>query len=181
MVNLFGKGFIGTYYANMYPCIVNDKYDLTPKNKNILYFISTTSNNTFKDNPYIDVETNLMTMLRVLEKCKNNGTTFNFISSWYVYGGGKSVNEEHTCNPQGFYSITKRTAEQLLIEYAKEFNINYRIIRLSNVLGKGDNKSSQHKNVLTHLIQKIKRNEPIVLQDNGDLWLHNHFHVLRVV
>lgn len=175
MVNLFGKGFIGTQYTKMFSCIVNERNDLYPKSNEILYFISTTDNYTFKNNAFIDIETNLTTLMRVLEKCKNNCTVFNFVSSWYVYGGGCSVDEEHTCNPQGFYSITKRTAEQLLIDYCKEFNIKYRIIRLSNVVGRNDN-STYKKNVLGYLIEKIKNNKPIELHDNGKFF-RTYIHV----
>lgn len=170
MVNLFGKGFIGSCYANMFPCIVNDRNNLYPKTKDILYFISTVDNFTFKENPYIDIETNLVTLIRVLEKCKNDNYTFNFVSSWFVYGEGLNVDENHSCNPDGFYSITKRTAEQLLITYCKEFNISYRILRLANVVGRNDKKASTKKNVLNYLISKIKKNESIDLHKNGEFY-----------
>ena len=38
--------------------------------------------------------------------------------------------ENALCDPKGFYSITKRTAEQLLISYCETFNIKYRIVRI---------------------------------------------------
>lgn len=176
MLNLFGHGFIGSHYAKKYPCIVNQKNDLEPKTNQILYTISTVDNHTFKVNPYVDIETNLTTLIRVLEKCKNNSTIFNFVSSWYVYGSNVFADEESVCDPKGFYSVTKRAAEQLLIEYCKEFDIQYRILRLGNVLGLGDTKASEKKNVLSYLIKKIKNNEEIVLQ-NGGLFSRNYIHV----
>ena len=179
MINLFGHGFIGSHYAKIYPCIVNERNDLTPKSNQILYTISTVDNHTFKENPFVDIETNLTTLIRVLEMCKNNSTTFNFVSSWFVYGSNIFADEESPCNPKGFYSITKRTAEQLLIEYCKEFDIKYRILRLANVLGAGDKKASEKKNALSYLIKKIKNNEEIVLQNNG-LFSRNYIHVSDV-
>lgn len=176
MVNLFGKGFIGSCYANMFPCIVNSRNDLYPKTKDILYLISTVDNFTFKENPYIDIETNLITLIRVLEKCKYSGYTFNFVSSWFVYGEGYNVDENYSCNPEGFYSVTKRTAEQLLITYCKEFNINYRILRLANVVGLNDKKSSTKKNILNYLIAKIKKDESIDLYKNGEFY-RTYIHV----
>ncbi len=62
MVNLFGKGFIGTHYADMYDCVVNDRNDLTIKTNDILYMISTTDNYNVKNNPYLDIDTNLTTL-----------------------------------------------------------------------------------------------------------------------
>lgn len=177
MINLYGKGFIGSHYADMFECIVNERNDLVPKTNNLLYFISTIDNYTYKTNPYIDIETNLTTLMRVLEQCKNNGTTFNFVSSWYVYGNGHNINESHECDPHGFYSITKRTAEQLTIEYCKEFNIDYRIMRLCNVLGPNDRKASTKKNVLTFLVKKIKNNQDIELANGGEFY-RTYIHVV---
>lgn len=177
MINLFGKGFIGSYYADLYPCIVNDRNDLVPKTNDLLYFISTIDNFTFKTNPFIDIETNLITLMRVLEKCKHTNTVFNFVSSWYVYGSGEHVDETQACNPRGFYSITKRTAEQLIIEYCKEFGIRYRILRLSNILGPQDRKVSEKKNILTYLVKKIKNNDDIKLANNGEFY-RTYMHVI---
>lgn len=180
MVNLFGKGFIGTHYANKNLCIVNDRNDLVPQLSSILYLISTTDNYNVKTNPYVDIDTNLTTLIRVLENCKGRPTTFNFVSSWFVYGyTGGIYNEESYCNPKGFYSITKRTAEQLLISYCETYGLNYRILRLANVVGPGDKGVSQKKNALTFLIRKIKEGKDIDLYNGGDFY-RDYIHVSDV-
>ena len=180
MVNLLGKGFVGTHYSHMYDCIVNDRNDLTVKSNEILYMISTTDNYNVRVNPYIDIETNLTTLMRVLENCKGKDIVFNFISSWFVYGQTQSpFTEETVCNPKGFYSITKRTAEQLLVSYCETFNIKYRILRLANVVGPGDKGVSSKKNALTYLIREIKSNNDINLYDNGDFY-RDYIHVSDV-
>ena len=158
MVNLFGKGFVGTHYSSMYECIINDRNDLTPKTNNILYTISTTDNYHVRTNPYIDIETNLTTLIRILENCKDKDITFNFISSWFVYGQNDRTpfkEDDLSCNPTGFYSITKRCAEQLIISFCNTYGIKYRIFRLANVLGEGDQKISKKKNALQFLIKEI--------------------------
>ena len=68
----------------------------------------------------------------------------NYKKQLEIYGKTNNlpVNEMQNCNPKGFYSITKKCAEDLIISFSETFNINYRIIRLSNVLGKGDQKIS---------------------------------------
>lgn len=180
MVNLFGKGFIGSHYAEKYFCIVNDRNDLIPKLSDVLYMISTTDNYNVHTNPYIDIDTNLTTLIRVLENCKGKNTTFNFVSSWFVYGDIESpYKEESLCNPKGFYSITKLAAEQLLISYCETHKINYRIFRIANVLGPGDKGVSRKKNALTYLIQKIKNNEDIELYNSGNFY-RNYIHVKDV-
>jgi len=177
MVNLFGKGFVGTHYSNMFECVVNDRNDLTVKTNQILYMISTTDNYNVKVNPYIDIETNLTTLIRVLENCKGKDVEFNFVSSWFVYGQTESpFTEQSICNPKGFYSITKRTAEQLLVSYCETFGIKYRILRLANVVGPGDKGVSAKKNALTYLIREIKNNNDIQLYDDGDFY-RDYIHV----
>lgn len=177
MVNLFGKGFIGTHYSEKYNVVSNDRNNLVPCTNEILYLISTVDNYNVFTNPYIDIETNLVHLIRVLENCKDKNVTFNFASSWFVYGDTDlPASEESFCNPKGFYSITKRTAEQLLISYCQTFNINYRILRFANVLGNSDDKVSKKKNALTHLINEMKSGNDINLYDGGK-FIRDYIHV----
>ena len=176
MVNLFGKGFVGSRYAEMYDCAVNPRNDLTPKLENVLYMISTTDNYNVTTNPYIDIDTNLVTLIRVLENCKNKNITFNFVSSWFVYGDSQlPYTENSICNPKGFYSITKRTAEQLLINYCEAFDIKYRILRLANVVGRDPN-ASVKKNILAYVANRLQKDLDIELHDNGDFY-RDYIHV----
>jgi len=172
MVNIFGgTGFIGSHYAKMYSSVINDRSSLVPVTDEVLYLISTTDNyNVFTD-PYVDIDTNLTHLIRVLENCKGKNLTFNFASSWFVYGNVPAPgSEDSLCDPIGFYSITKRAAEQLLITYCKTFNIKYRILRFANVIGPGDKKASSKKNVLTFLVQRLINNQPIQLANGGNFY-----------
>jgi nucleoside-diphosphate-sugar epimerase len=99
---------------------------------------------------------------------------FNFMSSWFVYGqdsgfgeGSRGIPETDPCDPKGFYSITKRCAEQLLMSYCETFGLQYRILRLANVLGKQDKKVSAKKNALQYLLGEIAANRPVDLYDSG--------------
>jgi nucleoside-diphosphate-sugar epimerase len=168
-----GTGFIGYNYYKSHgeSCFLNGRSDYTPKSKDILYFISTTDNyNVFTD-PHLDINTNLNVLVDVLEEYRksNMGGIFNFISSWFVYGNTElPASENSICNPNGFYSITKRAAEQLLVSYCETFGIKYRILRLGNVVGKGDANVSAKKNALQFLINKMKKNETVELYDGGE-------------
>lgn len=176
-----GLGFVGSEFVRQNPnCIVNERHDYTVKSSNVLYFISTISNYNMLTNPYIDIETNLITLMRVLEQCKDKNVMFNFVSSWFVYGDtDMPASENSICKPTGFYSITKKAAEDLLICYAKVFNIKYRILRLANVVGKGDPKASLKKNALQHLINELKQNHDINIYDNGNMY-RDYIHVSDV-
>ena len=100
----------------------------------------------------------------------NTDLVFNFVSSWFVYGKNENVpfNEDLTnCNPTGFYSITKRCAEQMLISFCETFNIKYRIFRLANVIGEGDTKISRKKNAMQFLLKQVVNNEELLLYNGG--------------
>ena len=182
-----GSGFVGSEFTKQNPgCIVNARDDYSVKEKNILYMISTVTNYHVKTNPYIDIDTNLTTLMKVLEQIKNNmlqaedGYVLNFISSWFVYGETEMpAHEESNCYPNGFYSITKRCAEQLLISYCETFGIKYRILRLANVAGSGDKKASPQKNALQHMINELKAGRDVNVYDGGNLY-RDYIHVSDV-
>ena len=165
-----GTGFIGKVFNQLY----SDQSILVPREStesptnNILYFISTTTNqNVFKD-LHIDIDTNLRLLMDVLEQCKGKDITFNFVSSCFVYGNDVlDAKESDCCNPTGFYSITKRCAEQLLISFCKTFDIKFRIFRIGNVYGL-DPTISPGKNVLGYMIGLLKQNKDIKLYDGGN-------------
>jgi len=174
-ISIFGgSGFIGNNFIKLYPnkCIQIDKTSNISKSNEILYFISTTHNYNIFDNPHLDINTNLNKLIDVLEEFKKNNPDgiFNFISSWFVYGLNCSLDTKETdyCDPTGFYSITKRAAEQMLICYCNTFNIKYRIIRLTNVIGANDQKASLKKNAIQYMLELLKENKPVKIYDNGE-------------
>lgn len=165
-----GTGFIGGKFCELYP----DSTMLVPRNirspitKDVLYFISTTTNQSVFKDLHVDINTNLSLLMDVLANCRDKDITFNFISSCFVYGNDVlDAKETDCCNPTGFYSITKRCAEQLLISYCKTFDIKYRIFRIGNVYGL-DPTITPGKNVLGFMIGLLKQNKDITLYDGGD-------------
>lgn len=167
-VSIFGAGFVLGKYAEMYPSEVeivprHSTWATKEDGRDILYGISTIHNYHPKEgNPYIDIETNLLHFMKVLDQNVDPNTVFNLVSSWFVYGTNPKVpaKEDSPCNPTGFYSITARTREQLLISYCETFGLKYRILRLGNVIGVGDKKASPKKNALQWMISElVKGNE----------------------
>lgn len=177
-LSLFGgTGYIGSTYERIYP-----GNSIIPRGqrhfdtKNILYFISTITNQNIFQDLQIDIDTNLKILTEVLSHCKRTDTVFNFVSSGFVYGNDfLDVKETDFCNPTGFYSITKRCAEQLLISYCKTFDIRYRIFRVSNVFGI-DPTVSKDKNVIGFLIRCLKQDMSIELFGGGN-YLKDYIYV----
>lgn len=168
-----GTGFVGSEFCNQFSdqIILMDRDATVPASNKVLYLISTIDNYNVLTDPYIDINTNLTHLMKVLENCKDNGTDFTFISSWFVYGDTDlPARENSVCQPKGFYSITKYAAEMLLESYCKTFNIKYKIIRLGNVVGKTDDKVSKKKNALQYLINELRNNNDINLYYDGEFY-----------
>jgi len=179
IISVFGgTGFIGSHFCSMDPELVyvEPKLETVPSYEDIVYFISTTHNYNVLSDLHLDVDTNLTHLLKVLKNCKEGDKVFNFISSWFVYGESElPVSETAYCDPKGFYSITKRCAEQLLISFCETFEVPYRILRLGNVYGGGD-KYSDKKNALQYLINELKNNRDIQLYHGGEV-IRDYVHV----
>lgn len=177
-----GHGFVlGEFCKQFKDEVVRlDKEELVPQSPHIIYGISTTDNYNIYDSSTLDIETNLIRLMEVLDACqKKYGRHFEFIfiSSWFVYGKHEfsmvenyPLHEEAPRNPKGFYSITKNCAEQLLESYCDTFEIKYKILRLANVLGAKDTKVSKKKNALQYLLKKIVMDEAIELYDKGEFY-----------
>lgn len=174
-ISLFGAtGFIGSSYLNHSINQVEavERFDPNPQFSEILYTIGTTDNYNIFENPYLDIETNLIRLISDLEllRKKFGNFTINFLSSWFVYGDASlpPFREDGNCNPKGFYSISKYAAEKFLISYCATFDIKYRILRLANVFGPSDSGVSKKKNALQFLLGEIKKNRDIELYEGGD-------------
>jgi nucleoside-diphosphate-sugar epimerase len=177
-IDLFGgTGFIGNNFKIMFPDVhIHDRDNNEPIYDDVLYMISTTHNYHVFDDIHKDVDTNLTKLLYALKNCNKN-TTFNFISSWFVYGDTDlPAMEDSYCRPKGFYSLTKKCAEDILISYCNTFGIKYRILRLCNVYGPNDGDISKKKNALQYLINEVKESHPINLYYDGN-FIRDYMHV----
>ena len=186
IVNVFGgHGFVGSEYCKIskQDCIKNDRDNYQVQSANCVYFISTVDNYNIHIDSLLDINTNLIVLVKVLDEYRNyvketgEKGCFNFISSWFVYGkdsgfgeDSRGIPETDSCDPKGFYSITKRCAEQLLMSYCETFDLNYRILRLANVLGAEDKKVSSKKNAVQYLLGEIAANRPVDLYDGGHFY-----------
>jgi nucleoside-diphosphate-sugar epimerase len=159
-----GTGIIGSYYIGLYGGRPLLRDQCSPMDKEVLYLISTTSN--CYEKPLVHTRTNIDCLMKRLIACKEADIkTFNFVSSWFVYGDRQDVmKESDCCSPHGLYSITKHCAEQLVIDYCSHFAIKWRIFRLGNVYG-GPDASDGRRNALHYIVQELKANRCVKVVD----------------
>ena len=121
MISIFGgTGFIGSKFYNKYKedSVIIPREEVQPRSNRVLYMISTVDNYNVLQDSFIDIETNLIHLMKVLDSCKGKDIEFTFVSSWFVYGDTHlPARETSPCRPKGFYSITKLAAEQLIESY----------------------------------------------------------------
>jgi len=171
MISVYGAGYIGGRYCQMYDdTLIMHRDQRKPATKELLYFISTVDNFNIHTDITLDVETNLKVLCETLDYCRED-TVINFISSWFVYGECElPAKEDSLCNPKGFYSITKKCAEDLIIDFCKTYDVKYRILRLCNVVGGLDRKASPQKNAIAHMINLLKSGEDVILYNGGRVY-----------
>jgi nucleoside-diphosphate-sugar epimerase len=181
-ISIFGSaGFIGSEFALLYEneSIKINSGDFEPKSNKILYLRSLTTN---YSEPEENVEINLTNLVKVLRNLKKNDL-FVYAGSWFSYGvtGGRAhiTKENEQGKVLGFYGASKLCAEQFVETYCKMNDIDFIILRLSNIIGIGDNFSSK-KNALQQLIQLLKENKPIEIYDSG-LFYRSYLDVFECV
>jgi UDP-glucose 4-epimerase len=119
--------------------------------------------------PISDAKVNILGSLNVLENSvKNNVKKIIFASTGgAIYGEAKKIptTEEYYEKPLSPYGINKLSIEKSLFFYEKIKNLNYAILRLSNVYGPRQN-SRGEAGVVAIFIDKMLRGwQPII---NGD-------------
>ena len=175
MIAVYGaSGFIGSHFMNAFHDVeAQGRDEIIPRHPTILFLASTVDNYNVFTNPTLDIETNQILTVRVLEEARKKygkDFTFLYVSTWFVYGaGGVAAKESFSCSPRGFYSITRHAGEQLVRSYCETFGGNFKIVRLANVLGVGDRKASLKKNAIQYLIQEISSGRNVTIYDEPSI------------
>ena len=101
-LNIFGGyGFVGTQFCNTTKNGYTKNYreNVGVFASDVVYFISTVDNYNVYIDPTVDINTNLIMLVKVLENYKDyikaykKTGCFNFISSWFVYGQDSGFGE----------------------------------------------------------------------------------------
>jgi len=90
-----------------------------------------------------------------------------FASSAAIYGDSKEIpiKENSITSPLSPYGQSKLDAEKIIQDTCKQNDINYTILRMFNVYGKGQN--DQYAGVITKFMQNILQKKSVVIYGNG--------------
>lgn len=104
--------------------------------------------------------------LNVLECCRiNNNVKIIYGSSISVYGHPERlpINEQSVIKPFLVYGVNKLLGEFYVKSYHEQYNMNYIIIRIGDMIGPLDNR----KNAMSNFIKSVKENRDITINNDG--------------
>ena len=138
----------------------------------VFHLVSSTLPASSNENPVYDVESNLVSTLRLLHDMKNNNVRkIVFISSGgtvYGYPDSTPIKESHPRRPVCSYGIIKKTIEDYLYMYKYLYGLDYTVFRLSNPYGERQN-PLYSQGAVPVFIKKILMNEKISIWGNGEI------------
>lgn len=106
---------------------------------------------------------NFIGTVNVLEFCRQHDVKrIIFSSSMSVYGKKFSgiIHESTNLHPDSPYSLSKKFAEDAIIQYSQLYGLRYSILRYSSVYGPGQS----HRHVLSRIIEKCIYNQEVSLE-----------------
>lgn len=121
-----------------------------------------------RDNPRIDLETNIIGMFNVLEAARlNKKVRIIYASTGSTLGSSvKPMKEDHCPKPTTLYGISKLSAEQYCLFYAREFKIRVSVIRYFHVFGPYQDYSGK-AGVVNIFLSRVLQGKPPVINGTG--------------
>jgi nucleoside-diphosphate-sugar epimerase len=121
--------------------------------------------------PHAAIEINVGGTCNVLEAALNNGgRRVVFASTIGVYGRGlpQPLTEDMPLEPDGWYGLTKQSAEQMGLLYVRRHNLDFRAVRFAAVTGP-NRVAAGSASLFTSLIpEKAAKGEPYAIEVTPD-------------
>lgn len=149
----------------------------------VFHLICTTLPKTSNDNPIYDIESNVISTVRLLDAARANKVKkILFISSGgTVYGIPQQIPipETHPTDPICSYGIAKLAIEKYLGLYHHLYGLDYCILRVANPFGRLQRVASSQGAVAVFLHRALK-NEPIEIWGDGSV-IRDYVYISDVV
>ncbi len=117
------------------------------------------------DQPNLAAEVNCTGSANVAAAAERAGARVVYASTWEVYGEPRyePLDEDHPCDPDHPYNITKLAGERLLLAADRLRNVPVLALRLGTAYGTGLRPNS----VFRIFIDRARRGDPITIQGDG--------------
>jgi UDP-glucose 4-epimerase len=153
--------------------------DILSRTDVVFHLAYTTVPQTSNDDPMLDVRTNILDSISLLEVCvKVNVPRVIFLSSGgTVYGIPRQlpISEDHPTDPICSYGITKLAIEKYLALFYHLHSIDYTVLRPANPYGERQNPLGL-QGAIAVFLGRIARGLPIVIWGDGAV-VRDYFYV----
>jgi UDP-glucose 4-epimerase len=161
----------------------SDVLDAIGDVQTVIHLIHTTRPGSSMDDPSFDISSNVVATIKWLTLLpRTTVKRILFVSSGgTVYGNPQNIpiNEEHPTNPVCSYGIAKLAIEKYIAMYASIFNLDYCLLRPSNVYGEGQ-RLNVGQGIIGVLADRALRGESIEIWGTGKN-LRDYLHVQDLV
>lgn len=167
---------------------ISEENDFDFKSDYIVHAASNANPNAFDNDPIGTIKANVNGTLYLLDYAKNvNTEKFLYISSTEIYG---ETNEDITkfketdmgsidpMKPRSCYTESKRMAENICVNYNKQFGVNTNIVRVG--YGYGPTFTEADNRVIPQFIRNGLSKENILMKSNGSL-IRSYVYIFDVV
>jgi len=138
----------------------------------VFHLVSTTQPQSSNDDPIFDVQSNLLATLGLLDQLRSHPKAqLIYISSGgTVYGRPQQtpIPETHPTDPTCSYGIVKLAIEKYLALYRTLHGLEYRILRLANPYGPGQ-EGNRAQGVVGNFLSHVAHAEPIEVWGDGSV------------
>jgi UDP-glucose 4-epimerase len=138
----------------------------------VFHLVSTTQPKSSNDDPAFDVGSNLLATLNLLELLREKkATQLIFISSGgTVYGTPQytPIPETHPTEPTCSYGIVKLAIEKYLALYRLLHGLDYRVLRLANPYGPGQ-EANRAQGAVGTFLSRVVHDEPMEVWGDGSV------------
>jgi len=120
-----------------------------------------------RDDPILDMETNIMGTVNILEAIRGTSKRLIHASTGSVFGSSNiDMEENHPKNPTTLYGISKLAGEKYVMFYAKEFGVKALVIRYFHVYGPRQDYSGD-AGVVSIFMSRILQDKPPIVYSGG--------------
>jgi UDP-glucose 4-epimerase len=145
--------------------------DLIPEADIIFHLASQTSVYSAEQNPIGDAQTNIESMINLLEALRKSKNQTTLIYAGTVTQAGMPekipMDENVPDNPITLYDLSKLTAERYLMQYIRKGWVRGASLRLANVYGPSKGYSKPGRGILNLMIQRALAGEEMFVYENG--------------
>ena len=155
---------------------VCEKIDIEDKIDYIIHMASSANPKTIIKDPIGIIKANVDGTFNILELAKKNNSRVIFTSTREIYGempsGINEIMEEdmgvlNHLTLRSCYPESKRMAENILVSYSYQYNVDYQIARIAHVYGPGMIIDGDGR-IMSDLIEAIVNKKDIVLKSTGE-------------